>query len=563
MSPAPRSRSRVRLLATAGAVLSLLAGAVAAGSPAQASAAGTIEVSGLLRPGSVDAATPDPTGEAYRVRAVDEAGAVVEEIVTDETYSLTLPAGGSYAVRAEVIDDDAWYPTWYAYNPFGGVYGSPFEREAQRFTGSNDSVDIQLAAAGTVSGTVTPAAAPGVTTTDFIVEAWYSSNAGDLVKLASLATSGTPGAEDRYSFSGADRLPTGVYVFRLAEADVPDYDDEYFQETARLDKYVYQSLEPEGLTGIDFTPTAYGSDVERVAGSDRYETATLVSRAGYVSQNSPMYIASGANWPDALSAGPAASLQRGSLLLTDPLVLPETVARQVEDLRPSRIVVVGSALSVSDAVLRSLDDLTDAPVVRIAGRDRYETSRRIVADAFRGSDYSTVFLATGTDFPDALSAAPIAGRRLEPVLLVDGARSDLDNATRNAIRRLSAESGQLLGGTPSISSGIESALRASTLVESVHRVAGTDRHDTSRLLNALYPPSELVDEAFVASATSFADALAAGPAAAERGAPLYLSETACLPGATKTAIARQDLDYVTILGGTPTLSAAVGRLRAC
>lgn len=78
-----------------GAVLSLLAGAVAAGSPAQASAAGTFVVSGLLRTADVDAATPAPVGEAYRVRAVDAAGAVVEEIVTDETYSLTLPGAGA------------------------------------------------------------------------------------------------------------------------------------------------------------------------------------------------------------------------------------------------------------------------------------------------------------------------------------------------------------------------------------------------------------------------------------------------------------------------------------
>ncbi|MCJ1684320.1 cell wall-binding repeat-containing protein [Rathayibacter sp. VKM Ac-2928] len=562
MSPASRSRSRVRLLATVGAVLSLLAGAVAAGSPAQASAAGSIVVSGIVRAARIDS-VPAPTGEAYRVQAVDASSTVVEEVVTEEAYSLTLPAGGSYAVRAEVIDDDAWYPTWNAGNPLGGLYGSPLASEAEHFTESNEGVDILVASAGTVTGGILPAGAPGVTRADFVVQAWIMDGSGNLVEFSSLPVSGGPEAESRYSFSGADRLPTGVYVFRLTEAGVPAYDDEYFEEAARLGQYAYQSLAPDGLTGIDFTPTPYDSDVARVAGVDRYETAALVSVEGYVPRDSPLYVASGANWPDALSAGPAASAQRGSLLLTDPLVLPETVARQVEDLRPSRIVVVGSALSVSDAVLRSLDDLTDAPVVRIAGRDRYETSRRIVADAFRGTDYSTVFLATGTDFPDALSAAPIAGRRLEPVLLVDGARSDLDNATRNAIRRLSAESGQLLGGTPSISSGIESALRASTLVESVHRVAGTDRHDTSRLLNALYPPSELVDEAFVASATSFADALAAGPAAAERGAPLYLSEPTCLPGATKTAIARQDLDYVTILGGTPTLSAAVGRLRAC
>ncbi|SMH38232.1 Putative cell wall binding repeat 2 [Rathayibacter oskolensis] len=124
-------------------------------------------------------------------------------------------------------------------------------------------------------------------------------------------------------------------------------------------------------------------------------------------------------------------------------------------------------------------------------------------------------------------------------------------ATRAAIDRFSPGTGELLGGTPSIIAGFEADLRASGLVDTVHRVAGVDRHDTSRLLNDRFPPTEFTDVVYLASATNFADALAAGPAAADHGAPLYLSEPTCIPQATRAALQEHDLDHVTLLGGFP------------
>src|SRR5437868_14436533 len=54
---------------------------------------------------------------------------------------------------------------------------------------------------------------------------------------------------------------------------------------------------------------------------------------------------------------------------------------------------------------------------RIAGADRYATAAAISASAVRpGRDF--VYVASATDFPDALAAAPVAGTRRTSVLLV-------------------------------------------------------------------------------------------------------------------------------------------------
>jgi len=226
--------------------------------------------------------------------------------------------------------------------------------------------------------------------------------------------------------------------------------------------------------------------------------------------------------------------------------------------------VVGSPNSVSENVLREIDALSPTDEVRrIGGANRYETSRLIVEDAFPAGSYREVFLPTGEKFPDALSVAPIAGRTGQPVILVNGAVGGLDAATRAALDRLDADQGRLIGDTPSISAGIEADLSASGLVGSVDRIAGTDRHDTSRLLNAEYPSFELNDAAFLARADSFADALSVGPAAAALGAPLYLSNPGCVPYDTRVELQAHELDYVTLLGGPGTLQPAVGSLTVC
>ncbi|QHC57408.1 cell wall-binding repeat-containing protein [Rathayibacter sp. VKM Ac-2760] len=516
--------------------------------------AAEIVLSGTIALEDTDAAHPAPAGAAYRLRVEDGAGTEIRTIATEAAFSLTLPGDEAYYLLASVDGDDTWYPTW--------LGDTPIDVEADGVGESRADLAISLPRATAASGTVTAAAVTGVSTTDFVVQPyWYERASQAYYPFDEVRTSGLPGTPDAWT-TAEKALPAGEWVFRLAESQYPSYDDQYFPKQPRLTSAAIVPVPAAGRTDVDFIPTAFASETGRLEGSDRYATAVAVTRAYFGDDLPVLYIASGENWPDALSAGPAAAKQDGALLLTDPSELPDVVAAEIKRLTPKKIIVVGSSLSVSDAVYERIAAF-GAPTTRIAGSDRYDTSRKIVEDAFPEADYDTVFLATGGNFPDALSVAPIAGRLDQPVLLVDGAEPVLDAPTRAALDRLDAGRGQLLGGTTTISAGVEADLRASALTDTVNRIAGSDRHDTSRLLNAAYPPSPLTDTAYLATATGFADALAVGPAAAKVGSPLYLSEPNCVPLDTRKALQSQSLDRVFLLGSRLTLSAEVKDLRTC
>ncbi|MCJ1704223.1 cell wall-binding repeat-containing protein [Rathayibacter sp. VKM Ac-2926] len=201
--------------------------------------------------------------------------------------------------------------------------------------------------------------------------------------------------------------------------------------------------------------------------------------------------------------------------------------------------------------------------MRIGGTDRYDTSRRIVADAFPAGSAEDVFLATGGNFPDALSVGPVAGRLGEPVLLVDGANAALDAATRAAVSRLDPTTAVVLGQEPSISAGIQAELTSAGLVDRTTRIGGESRYATSRLINEAYAPAELTDTTYLASGEGFADALSGAAIAAADGSPISLSRPECVPAATVDSLKRLHLDYAVVLGSELTLSAEVGRVAAC
>ena len=83
----------------------------------------------------------------------------------------------------------------------------------------------------------------------------------------------------------------------------------------------------------------------------------------------------------------------------------------------TRIVVLGGTESVSDAVPASLAKDGRA-VDRVAGTDRYETAAAIARTSFPGKA-STVFIASGENYADALAGAPAAGAQSAPILLVN------------------------------------------------------------------------------------------------------------------------------------------------
>ena len=62
------------------------------------------------------------------------------------------------------------------------------------------------------------------------------------------------------------------------------------------------------------------------------------------------YVATGLDFPDALSAAPIAGMTRGPVLLANPSSLPTATSAELTRLRPKKIVVLGSDGVVSTGV---------------------------------------------------------------------------------------------------------------------------------------------------------------------------------------------------------------------
>ncbi len=117
--------------------------------------------------------------------------------------------------------------------------------------------------------------------------------------------------------------------------------------------------------------------------------------------------------------------------------------------------MLGSTGVVSDAVAAALQGYTAGTVTRLAGADRYSTAAAISAASF-AQYVPVVYIATGTNFPDALAGAPVAGAVGGPLLLVT--RDTIPAATAAELTRLAPASIVVLGSTGVVSDAVAAAL---------------------------------------------------------------------------------------------------------
>lgn len=196
--------------------------------------------------------------------------------------------------------------------------------------------------------------------------------------------------------------------------------------------------------------------VTRIAGDDRYGTASAVSAASFSPGGAVAYVATGAGYADALAGGPAAARDGAPLLLVDPHDVPAATAAELNRLEPGSIVVLGGSAAVGDEVVHQLATSTGASVRRIAGIDRYATAAA-VADTFPAPT-TLAYAATGRGFADALAAAAAAGTRGAPLLLVD--TNVVPTPIADELRRLTPRSVVVLGGTSIVGDATFSTLDA-------------------------------------------------------------------------------------------------------
>ncbi|MDY0340901.1 MAG: cell wall-binding repeat-containing protein, partial [Coriobacteriia bacterium] len=303
-------------------------------------------------------------------------------------------------------------------------------------------------------------------------------------------------------------------------------------------------------------------DVESqgVAGTNRYGTAIETSKRSFPEGADAVVIATGESWPDALGGSALAGVLDAPVLLTKSGALLADVAAEITRLGATEVYVLGGEQALCADVCAQLDVMLGADNVhRIGGATRYETAERIAARvvALQTSYDGTAFVATGSNFADALAASPLAAAKGWPVYLAS--QPALSSTTVAAMKAAGVTKVIVLGGVAAMPAGTSVTLLSVGLT--AVRIDGADRYETAAKVadygvgNAGLSWSSVA----LANGDGFADALCGGPAQGRAGSAMLLTRTSSLPTATSDVLTanKNAVRDVTFLGGLSAVSQSV------
>ncbi|MBH0022630.1 cell wall-binding repeat-containing protein [Salinibacterium sp. SWN248] len=197
---------------------------------------------------------------------------------------------------------------------------------------------------------------------------------------------------------------------------------------------------------------SFASTVTRIGGIDRFETSRMLAEATFPAGTvNSAYVANGYNFPDALTASPAAGAFNGPVLLIrgSASTVDSTTLALLHTLGVDTVKIAGGGGVVTDSIVTHLG--TEFPdVTRNGDANRYSTAVAINVDQF--TSVSTVYLATGGNFADALAGASLAGSQNAPLFL--SRANCIPHYVMTAITDLGATNVVLLGGTGVLGSGV-------------------------------------------------------------------------------------------------------------
>lgn len=282
--------------------------------------------------------------------------------------------------------------------------------------------------------------------------------------------------------------------------------------------------------------TKYSYAPQNVQGKSRTETAIAVSKLlypnGFASSKSQktVVLATSGQYADALSAGPlAAHYGNAPILLSSAKTLTPAVEQELKRLKANRIVIVGGTVALSASVESKLKSM-GMSVERLSGQTRYETNEKINAKL---PSAGGMFVTSGNNYPDALTAASVAVVKNWPIVLVRDGMA-LPN-------RLSAGYGKdivIIGGTAAVPAAMETAIKREVGADGVRRLAGTTRYDTGTATIDHFSKEFVSNRLIVSTGTNYPDALVSSAISARYNAPLFLVPDNSMPATLTTALSK-------------------------
>ncbi len=276
--------------------------------------------------------------------------------------------------------------------------------------------------------------------------------------------------------------------------------------------------------------------VTRTAGKTRIQTAIEVSKKYYNSADT-VIIANANQFADSLSASALSKMLKAPILLVQKDTIDNEVLQEIQRLKAKNVYVIGGENSISKAV----DSLEAYNTIRLAGEDRYQTSAKIAKEVLKKTHTSTMAIASGENFADALTLAPFASKNNMPILLVQ--QNNIPEEVKEILDN--AKEVYIAGGEKSISQQVEKQLPTEK------RFSGKDRYDTARQIYEF--GFKDAKEINTANGINPADSLVIGSIAS----PILLVDSEEVPQATQQALKDKNVEKINVFGGEVSVSEKV------
>jgi len=183
-----------------------------------------------------------------------------------------------------------------------------------------------------------------------------------------------------------------------------------------------------------------GISTRRIYGASRYDTSLAVAKE--IGLESGVVVTNGTGFADALSMAPIAANKQMPIVLTPAGKLPDNTKDFLNSSAYNKSYVLGGPAVISNTIQNSLKNTK-----RLFGNSRYDTNAAILNEFKNDVDLNNVFLAAGTNYPDALSASALAAKNNSPIILSDG--TSINNNVMNFVKSNNSKFGEVIvtGGT--------------------------------------------------------------------------------------------------------------------
>lgn len=275
------------------------------------------------------------------------------------------------------------------------------------------------------------------------------------------------------------------------------------------------------IFGFSALVKADTENIKPIIGTQYISTSYMVAEQ-LKSTSNTIVITSREDFPDALAGAILASKLNAPIIFVSeedkyqfenlPLFLKQSIGANAQ----TKFFILGGEGVLSKNVEEALNKISNIPVKRLAGANRYDTCQQI-SQYINVKQGTPVIISSGNNYPDALAISGVGGQLGYPILLVE--KDNIPSNILGEITKIKPSTVYIVGGTGVVSDAIKTQL-INIGMSSIVRLGGQDRYETAALIADNFKNVTTSD--IYVTGQDFHAALSAAPLAAKEKASIIL-----------------------------------------